>query len=167
MSHYWLRPNWEPGATLPQLPIQHFLDKGIKGLILDVDRTILPGKEILLPESVYDWIEKAKSLLKLNLCSNNPSKTRVSAVAGKLNLPFTFNAAKPRKGALIRVFNELKLKPSNISIVGDRIFTDVLVGNRLGLYTVLVRPIGLDGKPSKEDRVQRFEQKLANLLEAS
>ena len=28
-----------------------------------------------------------------------------------------------------------------MALIGDRLFTDVLAGNRLGLYTVLVRPI--------------------------
>ena len=42
-------------------------------------------------------------------------------------------------------------------MVGDRVFTDVLAGNRLGLYTVLVRPPRQDGSCSN-DRVQQFER---------
>ena len=34
-------------------------------------------------------------------------------------------------------------------MIGDRLFTDVLCGNRMGLYTVLVRPVRDDGKPCR------------------
>ena len=50
--------------------------------------------------------------------------------------------------------------------MGDRIFTDVLAGNRLDLYTVLVRPLRADGYPCNNNRVQRLEQKLAAWLGA-
>ncbi len=35
-------------------------------------------------------------------------------------------------------------QPENTAIIGDQIFTDVLGGKRLGLYTILVRPLGED-----------------------
>ncbi|HGY5555367.1 MAG TPA: HAD hydrolase-like protein, partial [Prochlorococcus sp.] len=65
-----------------------------------------------------------------------------------------------------KVMKQLRFQPAEIAIVGDRIFTDVLAGNRLGLYTVLVRPLSADGSPCKNDRVQQLEQKLANWLGA-
>jgi predicted HAD superfamily phosphohydrolase YqeG len=35
----------------------------------------------------------------------------------------------------------LKTAPSETAVIGDQIFTDVFGGNRLGLYTILVRRI--------------------------
>ena len=43
--------------------------------------------------------------------------------------------------------------------------TDVLVGNRLGMYTVL-QPIDPSGQPCRHDHRQRFEVKLAQLAGA-
>ena len=60
----------------------------------------------------------------------------------------------------------LDLKPEQIAMVGDRVFTDVLAGNRLGLYTVLVRPLSADGTPCRHDRVQVLERQLARWLGA-
>ena len=51
-------------------------------------------------------------------------------------------------------------------MIGDRLFTDVLCGNRMGLYTVLVRPVRDDGKPCSHDRVQRFERAMARVMGA-
>jgi len=50
--------------------------------------------------------------------------------------------------------------------VGDRLLTDVLCGNRLGLYTVLVRPVREDGGPCSHDLVQRLESGLARVMGA-
>ena len=65
-----------------------------------------------------------------------------------------------------RVIEELELPPERIAMVGDRLFTDVLCGNRLGLYTVLVRPVSDNGQPCPRNRVQRLERRLAHLLGA-
>ena len=38
-------------------------------------------------------------------------------------------------------FEERRLcVPSQVAMVGDRLFTDTIVGNRLGLFTILVQP---------------------------
>ncbi len=166
MSQSWLKPNWEPGLCLPSIPLTHFQEKGIKAIILDVDGTLLHGKKIDLHDSVKSWVTKANHQLSLHLLSNNPSKKRVGAVASQLNLAFTFGAAKPSKNSLIPILNEFKVSPNKIAIIGDRVFTDVLVGNRLGLYTVLVKPLGKDGNPNQNDMVQRLEKVVANLIGA-
>ncbi len=69
MSQHWLKPNWDPGLTLPHLPIQHLLDQGMQALVLDVDRTLLPGYEIELPVPVKAWIKEAQHHLLLHLFS--------------------------------------------------------------------------------------------------
>jgi hypothetical protein len=35
----------------------------------------------------------------------------------------------------------MKLPPTQVAMVGDRVFTDVLAGNRLGMFTILIDPI--------------------------
>ncbi|WP_320676697.1 YqeG family HAD IIIA-type phosphatase [Prochlorococcus sp. MIT 1300] len=166
MHKHWLEPNWEPGLSIAELPINHFLELGIKGLVLDVDKTLLPGRDLDLPHSVKTWVIQAKEQLHLHLCSNNPSSKRIGSVAKELGIAYTCKAAKPRKRALLKVLNDLKIDPKKIAIIGDRIFTDILAGNRLGLYTVLVRPISHDGSSTRKYRVQKFEQKLAKFLGA-
>jgi HAD superfamily phosphatase (TIGR01668 family) len=100
------------------------------------------------------------------LISNNPSRQRIGAVADQLGIGYTSSAAKPRRGAIQRVIDTLDLKPEHIAMVGDRVFTDVLAGNRLGLFTVLVRPLKEDGTPCRHDRVQVLERQLARWLGA-
>jgi len=35
----------------------------------------------------------------------------------------------------------MKSTPADTAVIGDQLFTDVLGGNRLGLFTILVSPI--------------------------
>ena len=166
MQRQWLLPDWDPGLTVVQLPLEHLLDRGITALLLDVDRTLLPGHDVRLPDAVMGWATSAQRHLRLHLFSNNPSRHRIGAVADQLGVSYTSGAAKPRRAALRKVLRDLQVQPEELAIVGDRLFTDVLAGNRLGLYTVLVRPLKADGTPCPHDRVQRLERKLARLLGA-
>ena len=161
-----LEPDWAPGLTIAHLPLPHLTARNIKAAVLDVDRTLLPGRNVELPESVRTWLDDAKRRMRLHLFSNTPSKPRIAAVADQLGLSFTSGAGKPRRGALRRVIQELDLPNDQIAMVGDRLLTDVLCGNRLGLYTVLVRPVREDGTPCSNDLVQRLESGLARVMGA-
>ena len=160
-AQHRLQPSWDPGLPIAHLSLPYLLSRGLSAAVLDVDRTLLPGRDVTLPDPVLVWLTDAKRRLKLHLFSNNPSHARIAAVADQLGVSFTCGARKPRRGALRRVIDELDLPPERIAMIGDRLFTDVWCGNRLGLYTVLVRPISQSGQPCRHDRVQRLERRLA------
>jgi predicted HAD superfamily phosphohydrolase YqeG len=42
----------------------------------------------------------------------------------------------------------------------------VIAGNRLGLFTVLVKPIDPQGRPCQRDRLQKLELRLASWVGA-
>ena len=164
MLRQLLRPNWLRECTLAELPLQELLDQPIRALVLDVDRTLLPRRQAALPDSALRWLETAQQRLPIHLFSNNPSRQRIGAVAAQLNLPYTISAGKPRRSALRRVLAELKLPHEQVALIGDRLFTDVIAGNRLGLFTVLVKPIDPQGRPCQRDRLQKLELRLARWI---
>jgi uncharacterized protein len=159
-----LQPDWLLEGTLADLPLQDLLDRGIAALVLDVDRTLLPRRRATLPPSMRQWLEQARQQLPIHLLSNNPSRQRIGAVARDLGVPFTTSAAKPRREPLRRVLRELDLPAERVALIGDRVFTDVIVGNRLGLFTVLVKPIDPQGQPCQRDHLQRLELRLAHWM---
>ena len=114
-----------------------------------------------MPLQAELWLRHARERMPLHLLSNNPSRRRIGAVADSLGLPYTTSAGKPRRAALRKVLNDLDLPPAQVALVGDRLFTDVLVGNRMGLFTVLVKPIDPDGEPCRQDRLQNLELRMA------
>ena len=161
-----LQPDWVAPGTLVDLPLEQLLERQIRALVLDVDRTLLPRHRDQLPEPVETWLRQAQQRMPIHLFSNNPSRSRIGGVAARLGVGFTTNAGKPRRGPLRQVLEELALPPQAVAIVGDRVFTDVLGGNRLGLYTVLVKPVNPEGQPCRHDLWQRLEVRLARLAGA-
>jgi len=161
-----LQPSWMLDTSLAQLPLERLYQGRIKALILDVDRTLLPRRHSEMPAAMEQWLREAQQHLRVHLFSNNPSKRRIGAVARQLDLPFTTSAGKPRRSALRQVLAELGLPPHQVAMVGDRLFTDVLAGNRLGLFTVLVKPVDPLGQPCQRDRLQRAELSLARWMVA-
>ena len=160
----WLKPNWEPGLSLPNIPLDYLIAKGIKGLILDVDGTLLHREENKLHQSVVEWTQEAKELLSLHLVSNHPSKKRIGSIANELGVDYKFRAGKPRRKYMKVALDNFNMKSNEIAILGDRIFTDVLVGNRLGMFTVLVKPIDINGDNTFKNTLQRTEKFLANVF---
>ena len=118
---HWLLPDWDPGLTIAHLPLPHLTGRDIQAAVIDVDRTLLPGRAVRLPDSVRVWLEDAGRRLQLHLFSNNPSKARISAVASQLDLSFTCGAGKPRRGALRRVIADLDLPPRSIADIASDI----------------------------------------------
>lgn len=161
-----LRPNWLMESTLAELPIDALQQRGIRALVLDVDRTLLPRRHSVVPASAKRWLLEAQQHFIIHLFSNNPSRQRIGAVAQLFDLPFTTSAGKPRRSALRRVLAQLQLPVTQVALVGDRLFTDVLAGNRLGLFTVLVKPLAPDGQPCDRDRLQKIELRLASWIGA-
>ena len=53
--------------------------------------------------------------------------------------PITENCYNCSRQKQIPIFMNLAAK--EVAVIGDQIFTDVLGGNRMGLYTILVTPI--------------------------
>ncbi len=115
--------------------------QGLKGLVLDVDETIVPIGKKLLDADVLDWAQSIKETVPLALVSNNTGQVRIRQIADSLQVPFVASAGKPSRRKLRTAASAMDLPFEQIAMVGDRLFTDVLAGNRLGLFTILVAPM--------------------------
>ncbi|NLO90284.1 MAG: YqeG family HAD IIIA-type phosphatase [Clostridia bacterium] len=123
------------------IPLRELRKKGINSLIIDLDNTITQWNSLEISQEVFQWFEKIKhSGFKACLVSNNPGE-RVSLIAKALGIPSIPKAGKPRRKAFRQALKLLNSSLQETAVVGDQIFTDVLGGNRMGLYTVLVDPI--------------------------
>ena len=113
----------------------------IKGLIIDVDNTLIDYNKNLIP-GANEWCEELKSDgIKCMILSNTNKKDKVEKVAETLDVPYIMFAKKPFKSGFIKAKKKLNLESSEIAVVGDQIFTDVYGANRVGMYTILVKPI--------------------------
>lgn len=132
-------------------------DNNIKGIILDVDNTLIYYNKELL-NGVDEWCASLKEKgIKFCIVSNSNNKEKVKQVAGKLGIPFISFGMKPLKRGLKKAQKILGVENKNIAVVGDQIFTDVIGANRLGMLSILVKP--LETKDIWITRVKRpFEE---------
>ena len=115
--------------------------KKIKGIIVDLDNTLVAWGEKEVSQRIIDWIKEAKELgLKICIVSNTNSK-RVAEFAKILNIPYHSKYFKPFSIAFNNGLKILDTKKSETVVIGDQIFTDIWGGNRLKLLTILVVPI--------------------------
>ena len=113
----------------------------INALILDVDNTLIDYKKNL-SNNVVEWAKNLKANgIKLYILSNTNHEEKVKNVANKLQISYINFAKKPFKKGFLKVQSILKEEPSNIAVVGDQIFTDIIGGNRCNMFTILVEPI--------------------------
>jgi uncharacterized protein len=136
-----LEPNLALTGTILALNPELLKQHGIKGLVLDVDDTVISTRSAIVPPEVKVWMEEIKQVVSVSLVSNNLSHARIRRVAGVLELPYVFGARKPSRKKVRQAVSRMNLPLHEVGMVGDRLFTDVLVGNRLGMFTILVEPM--------------------------
>lgn len=136
-----LQPDLVLGDTVLTLTPDILIKYGIKGLILDVDDTIVPIKTTEPDSALVEWINSIRQIADIWLVSNNLSVNRIGAIANSLNLPYLLGAGKPSRRKLLQALTAMQLEPKQVAMVGDRLFTDVLAGNRLNMFSILVEPI--------------------------
>ena len=114
---------------------------GIEGIIADMDNTLVPWNDRTVYPRLANWLDGLKKEgFRICIVSNN-SADRGGQLARDLDIPAFWYAVKPRRRAFRKALIELNLPASAVAVLGDQIFTDVLGGNRMGLYTILVTPI--------------------------
>ncbi len=127
--------------NITQISIDDLIRKGIRGIIFDLDNTLTEWKQNNIHPEVEAWIaEIKKKNFKVCLVSNNKSG-RVSKIAGLMGAPSIPKAKKPMRSAFFQALEILGTTRETTAVIGDQIFTDVLGGNRLGMYTILVVPL--------------------------
>lgn len=128
-------------------------EKGIKGIITDLDNTLVAWDEPSATPELKQWFEMMRDNgIVVTIISNN-NEQRVKEFSDPVGVPFIFRAKKPMGQAFRRALKDMGLKREEVVVVGDQIMTDVLGANRAGLHTILVVPVAeTDGFWTKFNR---------------
>ncbi|MCL2838368.1 MAG: YqeG family HAD IIIA-type phosphatase [Oscillospiraceae bacterium] len=116
-------------------------NQGITTLLFDLDNTIAAYEVPVADERVIEFFANLKEMgFFVCLVSNNRNE-RVLTYADSLDISYISFAKKPFKGGLLKACAIFGSKPNDCALIGDQVFTDVFGGNRLGMFTILVKPI--------------------------
>lgn len=125
-----------------KITIELLKKHNIKALILDMDNTLLDyGHNIL--EGAREWIEQMhKDGIKTCIVSNSNKKEKLKSLSQKVGIEdYVLFAMKPFKKGVKKAIKILNEKNENIAVIGDQIFTDIIVANRCKMFSILVEPI--------------------------
>ena len=116
-------------------------DNKIKGLILDLDNTLTTHDNPKPADGVLNWLDvMKKSGVKLMIVSNNHGH-RVKPFAEMLGLEFVSEGRKPLSKGINEAQKRMGIPFSQLAVVGDQIFTDILGANLKRIKSIYVKPI--------------------------
>ncbi|WP_102265136.1 YqeG family HAD IIIA-type phosphatase [Mesobacillus jeotgali] len=136
-------------------------DKGVKGIITDLDNTLVEWDRPYATPLLIEWFENMREHeILVTIVSNNNEK-RVRAFSDPLKIPFIFQARKPMTRAFNKALKQMGLRKEETVVIGDQLLTDVLGGNRSGFHTILVVPVAqTDGFVTRFNR--KVERRILN-----
>jgi HAD superfamily phosphatase (TIGR01668 family) len=126
---------------LAEVPLEALRAWGIRGVIIDLDNTLVSYDDHELAPEVRDWVKAALAArFRLVLLSNN-FEERVAAIGSHLGVPTVSSALKPLPGGFLRAMRVLQTERHETVVIGDQLFTDVLGAKCVGLRTILTEPL--------------------------
>ncbi len=129
-------------GCIADIDIDLLVQRGIAGVIVDMDNTLAPWRSTEVPAAHIAWVQAALARgLKVCILSNAGSDKRVKPAADLLGISFITKACKPLSIGFLRAAKILNLPVDKIAIAGDQVFTDIWGGNRLGIFTILTSPL--------------------------
>lgn len=153
-------PNEHVKSVLDIKPVE-LKEKGIKGIITDLDNTLVEWDRPNATPQLIKWFDEIrKQDIQVTIVSNN-NEERVKAFSDPLKIPFIFRARKPMVLAFNKAILRMGIKKEETVVIGDQLLTDVLGGNRGGFHTILVVPVAqTDGMATKLNRF--IERRILN-----
>ena len=127
--------------SVSDLSPERLLEKGIRGIITDLDNTLVEWDRPDATPKLVSWLKSMKDAgIQVTIVSNN-NELRVKSFADPLGIPFIYKARKPMGKAFIKALNTMDVKREEVVVIGDQLLTDVVGGNRIKLHTILVLPV--------------------------
>lgn len=123
-----------------QIPWEAWYESGIRGVIFDIDNTLVPHGAPADQRALALFEELHGMGMKTCLLSNN-KEPRVASFAAQVASPYISKAGKPSVKNYRKAMDWMETTAQDTLFVGDQLFTDVYGANRAGIYGILVKPI--------------------------
>lgn len=131
--------------------------RGIKCLFFDLDNTIAPIYEKKSSEEVKNLFKYLKSKnFKITIVSNSLAN-RVGVFANELKVDYLCNAKKPSPKKIKKLIDDNQYAVDKTAIIGDSMMDDVVVGNNIGITTILTDQ--LDKKEFPFAKIKRLKER--------
>ena len=140
------------------IPYEKLKQQDVKCIIFDFDNTLVPSFQKKWDKNLEKLMEKLNKENFIVIILSNNTKKRFKEFKEQFNIRIITLATKRLSRKFKTICKEYDLRPNQIAMVGDQMFTDILGANRVGIYTILVDP--LENKDLKITSVNRKLEKV-------
>ena len=137
--------------------------QGVRYIAFDVDQTLTHNRAVVLDATVAELLNsKVRDGVISGIFIASNSRRNLDEIAQNVNagrVRATRLIRKPGRRYYQRLLAQAKCAPHEVAMIGDRLFTDVLGGNRAGLVTVMVDPNGPDMWIDRLTRMRTLEKR--------
>ncbi|MBX9690607.1 MAG: YqeG family HAD IIIA-type phosphatase, partial [Candidatus Obscuribacterales bacterium] len=123
-----LKPTYLINGDVTDIDLKQLSADGVRGLIFDLDSTLLAPHSGKITPQVSAWLKEAREEFQVAIVSNNKRLHYIEQVRELLQMPIIGKAAKPRRWAFFEVLKDFNLEAYEVAVIGDRPLTDVLGG---------------------------------------
>lgn len=129
--------------SIYDLPIPWLRERNISAILTDLDNTLVPWRDYRVAGDLAEWFRTLhdEGFRTVILTNARPSPT-IQKMSEQLETQLVVGARKPIQRFFRRALEKVNASPAEACVIGDQVFTDVLGGNLMGCYTVLVERIG-------------------------
>ena len=152
---------WLRIRSAGELTPERLKEMGVRGLIFDIDNTLVPHGAPADEESVRYFTALRAAGIRTAFVSNNHAP-RVAPFAEAAESPFICDAGKPSRKGFREALRLMGTEAEETLSVGDQIFTDVWGANRSGIRSVLVVPV--EKKEPFTVKLKRLPEKIVLFL---
>jgi putative phosphatase len=147
-------------SSVAAISLAGLKSEGIRGIIVDLDNTLVGWKLLEPAPEVVAWVKGAlEGGFAIAIVSNN-ERAWVSSIATGLGvLTFVHTALKPLPFGIFRAVKRLRVRRSETIVIGDQLFADVMAAKLLGIRAILTDPIVV-----KEHRAMHFVRRLEKFM---
>lgn len=122
------------------IPYQKLKEMGYQLLIFDLDNTIGSIKEKNCNLETINFLNQLSKDFQVVIASNSHKK-RVQSFCRNLKCKYYSLSLKPTLKVLRKIKKDYNIDYQKMVIIGDQVVTDILVGNRKKILTILVDPL--------------------------
>ena len=124
-----------------EIPKEKIKEHNISLIFLDMDNTTAPWRTDYVAPEIARWVEDIKNQGIIVALLTNSKGSNADSIGKKLNIPVYKNAKKPFSCETKKILNALSIKAENTLIVGDQLFTDIVLANKIKAKSVLLEPL--------------------------
>jgi hypothetical protein len=150
-----LRPD-ETAASIFAVDYQRLYATGKRAILFDLDRTLGGHRPSRLEPEVFTLLEDLTEMgFRIGILTNRRLRGGSKSLFGHCTpsvkgdpvidalarrYPLRHTAGKPGKRGFLALLAELDVPKERAVMIGDRILTDVFGANRLGIYSIRIKP---------------------------